>query len=465
MRLILVFLVVFNSIWASAQICEPARLIYFNSAKHATDRLQEIGLSALVDSMDENSTYFIELYGHTDEEGDEDLNYKLALRRTAHVKEYLEKNFKGEIHKIEEISKGETDPVKNSTVKNYQAFNRRVEVMLFKMENGKIVLKGERGIELKVDTDYFSPCSICDSKPNLQEAFDEEQAAELGMTLETTDGEQLITGGMFSFDHICEEAKDKPCMSMEVYVPSNDVNPAMTLWDGVRENGSVRWEASDDSLQRDGGYFFTVNSCSWPLLLNCDAPRYAEKLFELRSDYDLTPKKSGYMRLSNSEGNISFGINEKIEEEDTVLEFGHPNIEEVIFKHISIEDGIEHIFYGEIADYEKDTLGVSGVYLNRELYDSRALMSDTTAMIRIKSKWWSDVTVIVPETGETWTPTKSGGICEKLTFKLPIPETELILKDGEKEKIIELKDVKTRYKKRKKVLKFKIKRRDLKNKK
>jgi len=71
---------------------------------------------------------FIEIEGHTDNAGPNDLNYKLGLDRAEAVKRYLYEQHQVPLHKISVISYGEEKPIAPNKTKAGRAQNRRVVI-------------------------------------------------------------------------------------------------------------------------------------------------------------------------------------------------------------------------------------------------------------------------------------------------------------------------------------------------
>jgi outer membrane protein OmpA-like peptidoglycan-associated protein len=71
---------------------------------------------------------FIEVEGHTDNVGSEELNNKLGLERAEAVKRYLYEQHQIPLHKINVISYGEAKPVAPNSKRADRAQNRRVVI-------------------------------------------------------------------------------------------------------------------------------------------------------------------------------------------------------------------------------------------------------------------------------------------------------------------------------------------------
>lgn len=82
----------------------------------------------VADLKQDPKTIFIEIEGHTDNVGAEELNQQLGLERAESVKRYLYENHMVPLHKINVISYGEEKPVAPNDNREGRAQNRRVVV-------------------------------------------------------------------------------------------------------------------------------------------------------------------------------------------------------------------------------------------------------------------------------------------------------------------------------------------------
>jgi peptidoglycan-associated lipoprotein len=71
---------------------------------------------------------YIEIEGHTDNTGSNEMNYKLGLERAEAVKRYLYEQHQVPLHKISVISYGEEKPIAPNKTKAGRAQNRRVVI-------------------------------------------------------------------------------------------------------------------------------------------------------------------------------------------------------------------------------------------------------------------------------------------------------------------------------------------------
>lgn len=84
----------------------------------------------VAERLRKNSSYRIQIEGHTDEKGPEVYNQKLSERRANSVKKYLVKNgVKGS--KIKTQGFGELNPIADNSTEEGRSKNRRVEVKYF----------------------------------------------------------------------------------------------------------------------------------------------------------------------------------------------------------------------------------------------------------------------------------------------------------------------------------------------
>ena len=77
---------------------------------------------------DTSKNIFIEIEGHTDNQGSANLNQTLGLERAESVKRYLYEQHQIPLHKMNVISYGEEKPVEPNNTKEGRAKNRRVVI-------------------------------------------------------------------------------------------------------------------------------------------------------------------------------------------------------------------------------------------------------------------------------------------------------------------------------------------------
>jgi len=80
----------------------------------------------------ENKNVYIEIQGHTDNVGGKDYNEKLGLSRAEAVRQYLNKEHKFPLHRINVISYGPTEPIADNKTREGRSQNRRVALVVLR---------------------------------------------------------------------------------------------------------------------------------------------------------------------------------------------------------------------------------------------------------------------------------------------------------------------------------------------
>lgn len=104
--------------------------VKFASGKaNLTDSGKEVLDNFISQLKAENKNVYIEIQGHTDNQGSEDYNLKLGQQRADAVRQYLSENGIP-LHRISTISYGETRPISDNKSKDGRSANRRVVVQV-----------------------------------------------------------------------------------------------------------------------------------------------------------------------------------------------------------------------------------------------------------------------------------------------------------------------------------------------
>lgn len=101
--------------------------IYFDSGKDVVKPESYGSLKEIATVLAENPDLRIKIVGHTDNDGNDDLNLDLSKRRAQNVKNFLVSNFKINGSSIETDGMGESQPIENNNSPQGKAKNRRVE--------------------------------------------------------------------------------------------------------------------------------------------------------------------------------------------------------------------------------------------------------------------------------------------------------------------------------------------------
>ena len=105
--------------------------ILFDTNKAILNTASKNSLSKFSQVMKNNSTCYVDVYGHTDSTGNDGINIPLSQNRAQSVVNYLESCGvpASQIQKIE--GKGSSEPVADNSTKAGRQQNRRVEVYLY----------------------------------------------------------------------------------------------------------------------------------------------------------------------------------------------------------------------------------------------------------------------------------------------------------------------------------------------
>ncbi len=101
--------------------------IYFDSGKDVVKPESFGTLRDIANVLKENPDIRVMITGHTDSDGNDDMNLDLSKRRAANVKAYLVKEFSIDAGRMETDGKGESEPIENNGTPEGKAKNRRVE--------------------------------------------------------------------------------------------------------------------------------------------------------------------------------------------------------------------------------------------------------------------------------------------------------------------------------------------------
>ena len=100
--------------------------IQFDTGKSSIKSSSNSILNQVVEVMNENPSYHLEIHGYTDSQGDDAKNLALSVERAAAVRTYLV-NKGTAADRMESFGHGEADPVADNTTASGRAQNRRVE--------------------------------------------------------------------------------------------------------------------------------------------------------------------------------------------------------------------------------------------------------------------------------------------------------------------------------------------------
>lgn len=81
--------------------------------------------------VDENKGVYLEIQGHTDNTGAEEVNIYLGQKRAEAVMMYLYKTHRIPLHRMSAVSYGSSKPVADNSTRQGRAANRRVEILVY----------------------------------------------------------------------------------------------------------------------------------------------------------------------------------------------------------------------------------------------------------------------------------------------------------------------------------------------
>lgn len=81
--------------------------------------------------IEENKGVYLEIQGHTDNTGPEEVNVYLGQKRAEAVMMYLYKTHRIPLHRMSAVSYGSSKPVAENTTREGRAKNRRVEILVY----------------------------------------------------------------------------------------------------------------------------------------------------------------------------------------------------------------------------------------------------------------------------------------------------------------------------------------------
>jgi hypothetical protein len=245
----LLAMALFTSVQLSAQICHQNTMVNFNFNEAELLPSETPRLDSLISVMAKTKEAYLEIYGHTDAKGTEEFNFKLANERIKAVKAYITGKMKGSSLSIKEYNFGEDRPLYNNQAENLASKNRRVELSFFPMDSGRITFK-DGWASYSISKDYFAPCGVCGSHPQITQVRTQQEAQTEGIRLRDSLGRQLITGGMARFKTDCPDQKEK-CPPGIVRFPASAFDKDMNIYVSNGEGKNMRWSIPREKLTYD----------------------------------------------------------------------------------------------------------------------------------------------------------------------------------------------------------------------
>jgi len=81
--------------------------------------------------IEENKGVYLEIQGHTDGTGSEEYNLSLGKKRAEAISDYLYKQYRIPLHRMEVISLGSSQPLADNSTREGRAQNRRIDILVY----------------------------------------------------------------------------------------------------------------------------------------------------------------------------------------------------------------------------------------------------------------------------------------------------------------------------------------------
>ena len=259
---------------------QPFR-VNFNVNEFTLDQQDQSILLQVVNKYKASPYAEVTIAAHTDNDADQNYNLNLSKNRANAVKQFLIKQGVKPTNILTNYF-GENKPLlANDNAKN-KSENRRVDVHVdnYAFKNVNQMLKVAGGnykqtftinptqpntIKGKNGTTIFIPAyTLVDenNKPvsktvtvNLSEFLNPKDAMLQSLSTQTTDGQQLETGGMFSVNAYADNKalKVKNGATLKVIMPSNNIKNDMEIFNGVvNNNGVTEWKPTGKPFVANG---------------------------------------------------------------------------------------------------------------------------------------------------------------------------------------------------------------------
>lgn len=465
------------------QNCDKKTSVFFETDEYAIPAKENPKLDKLCKLFSQKTdSFYLEIDAFTDSIASVQHNYKLAKNRLKTVLAYLKKNSLAHFE-VKERVRGEALPLRSNDTEEGRAKNRRVDIYYWKLNGGMITLKGKGGTEIDIQKDYFGPCGICESNPKITEVFTNEEAKQQGISLATTDGDQLLTGGMMQLELSCL-GNTSPCADVIIRIPAANYNEKMEVWksSGGISRAEGGWKLDPKGqLEYDAKnkcYLMTVNYCpgDW---INCDVRIEREIPYPtgLIGAPELSRKNRATYAYSETSDNVIYGGSKYT---DLIWQFSYSSKGNISFADSGMgKNKIGYQFSGPINRYEAEC----GNYCKEQkrCWCFEVPLEAYTKLIYFQKK--KKYRVKVPIKYKNYTPklfipaadtllplVRLKGSSRKYTFQLPLPDTYIVVYnetadlknkrgfDAE----VDLAKMRPKYSKRKKYYKVKLKRSQLK---
>ncbi len=458
-------------------------MVFFETNQYLVKPSEENKLRQLTNLFSQKTdTFLLEIYAFTDSLASEAYNYKLAQNRFNSIAGYLSKNSASHI-KIKSKIWGEAAPIGSNTTEEGRAKNRRVEIYYFKLNGGRVTLKGKGGMEMAVKQDYFNPRGICECDPQIMEIYTDAEAERAGISMTTVNGCTLTTGGMISLSYKGQDPNK--CDEVVIRIPGTQYDDEMEIWDAGAGNMSNWFRNAGGQLEYDektNFYILTVKMCPGNKI-NLDKYLTSGTFGKCDSSGVIAiPELIRPGRRSDFRFVKSIILTKEGKRNAPMAKFSYSGVGTVLFVDSGIsKEKVGYYFSGNIDKYVMECDSARCTRL-KECWCYEIPLSEYTKIIYFEKKKKYQVKLpmkyrhhslklYIPAADTILDVKQVKGSKRKYDFKQPMPAAYFVLykknNDPNNKRAydyqVDLEKIQKKYSKRKKIYKAKIKRGQLKN--
>jgi hypothetical protein len=225
---------------AAQNYCEKTS-VYFELNKSELTHQAEKKIDSLLHTLDGKS-YLMELYGYSDSTATSEYNLALSKKRIESVQARIKSKSSIQFTYMEK-NLGESKSVSGDA-----SLDRRVDIFTFPEKNKIITVNSPKeSVELPID--YFEPCGICNSKPEIKSYYTAADAAKANIMYKTSSatgqGEELISAGIIRFtSKPCSQGKLRTTETMSLILKADYIDTEMSVWEPDTINKEIYWKPS-----------------------------------------------------------------------------------------------------------------------------------------------------------------------------------------------------------------------------
>lgn len=256
-----------------AQMKTESIFVYFKTDKSDLGKIGKQKLDSICKIFTELKITDIDIYGHTDFRGPDNVNKELSEQRVKSVTKYIIS--KGIDVKYIEQKKGfgkKAPKYDNNTVMG-RRLNRRVEIAYKYEDNGakknKIdsvvaevivppraedtIIVGPKGTVMHLKKCAFDPIDYKDVKFEFSEYFDQESIQASGIRTISNEGNCLVSGGMAFITATYKGKEIQPKCPIDIAYPAKQLDAEMKLYDAdpTLPANSTAWTLGTTALVFD----------------------------------------------------------------------------------------------------------------------------------------------------------------------------------------------------------------------